>query len=54
MHFGIGVGLAVQFIRIWGLWIKAPVPPVWAFLDGGATAAADLGARRIFELAGFT
>ena len=41
MHFGIGVGLALPFIIIWGLWTGNPVPPVWAFLYGVSTTAAS-------------
>ena len=41
MHFGIGVGLAVPFILIWGLLFGNIVPPVWAFLYGISTTAAS-------------
>ena len=41
MHFGIGVGLAVPFILIWGLLFGNIVPPVWAFLYGVSTTAAS-------------
>ena len=41
MHFGIGVGLAVPFIIIWGLWTGNTVPPVWALLYGVSTTAAS-------------
>ncbi len=41
MHFGIGVGLAVPFILIWGLWVGNPVSPLWAFLYGVSTTAAS-------------
>ena len=41
MHFGIGVGLAVPFIIIWGLSTGNIVPPVWAFLYGVSTTAAS-------------
>ncbi len=41
MHFGIGVGLAVPFILIWGLLFGNMVPPVWALLYGVSTTAAS-------------
>jgi hypothetical protein len=41
MHFGIGVGLAVPFILIWGLLFGNIVPPLWAFLYGVSTTAAS-------------
>ena len=41
MHFGIGAGLAVPFILIWGLLFGNIVPPVWAFLYGISTTAAS-------------
>ena len=28
MHFAIGIGLAVPFIVIWGLWADIPVTPI--------------------------
>lgn len=41
MHFLIGIGLAVPFIIIGGLWAENSVPPVWALLYGISTTAAS-------------
>lgn len=41
MHFGIGIGLAVPFIIIWGVWAENSVPPVWALLYGISTTVAS-------------